>query len=217
LVCRDINIKEIYVGATTNWIKRKGLHKCRCTNENYNNSKVYQYIRANNGWKNWNMIMIEKYPCETQHESAMRERFWTETLGATLNSNVQGRTNKEYQETHKEKIAEYRETHKEEAAEYQAEYRETHKEQIAEYRAEYKETHKEQIAEYQAEYHAEYQEIHKEQLAEKSSKYYWQNKEQILEKRKNKYTCKCGLIICNSSKSQHNKSIKHIKFMLTLK
>jgi hypothetical protein len=240
LVCRDINIKEIYVGATTNWVNRKGTHKNNC---NYEKFKVYQYIRDNGGWNNFIMVMIEKYPCETSQESAKRERYWTETLGATLNSNVQGRTDKEYRETHKEEAAEYqavyyqqnkeqlseykadyyqqnkeqileyqevyRETHKEEAAEYKAVYYQQNKEQIAKQSTEYRETHKEEVAEYQAVYYQQ----NKEQIVEYKADYYQQNKEQISKKRKDKYTCKCGLIICNSSKSKHNKTIKHINFI----
>jgi hypothetical protein len=106
LVCRDLSVKELYVGATTNWVNRKGSHKCRCTNENNKkyHLKVYQYIRANGSWENWNMIMVEEYSCETEHESAKRERHWTETLGATLNSNTPSRTYTEYCEENKEQI-----------------------------------------------------------------------------------------------------------------
>ena len=98
LVCRDLSVKELYVGATTNWVKRKNSHKSSCNNENSKkyHFKVYQYIRANSGFENWNMIMVEKFPCETEHESAKRERYWTELLGATLNIQVQGQTQVEY-------------------------------------------------------------------------------------------------------------------------
>jgi hypothetical protein len=169
LVSKDLSVKDCYVGATTNWTNRKYRHKNNCKNENNEdyNLKVYQYIRANGGFENWLMIMVEKFPCETEHESAKRERYWTEMLGATLNSQVQGRTNKEWREANKEKI----------------------KEQTIE---NYKQN--------------------KEQILEKRVDYYEKNKEQILEKFKEKYTCECGLIICNSSKSRHNKSKKHIKF-----
>ena len=49
LCCNDINITDIYIGHTTNIIKRKYQHKNCCNNEknkNYN-YKVYQYIRDN--------------------------------------------------------------------------------------------------------------------------------------------------------------------------
>ena len=34
LCCKDVNIKEIYVGSTTNLIKRKYQHKADCYNKN---------------------------------------------------------------------------------------------------------------------------------------------------------------------------------------
>ena len=32
--CEDENITDIYVGSTTNFIKRKNIHKSVCNNEN---------------------------------------------------------------------------------------------------------------------------------------------------------------------------------------
>ena len=51
LVCIDINIKELYVGHTTNFTKRKYAHKYGCNNETSKkyNLHVYQFIRNNGG------------------------------------------------------------------------------------------------------------------------------------------------------------------------
>jgi hypothetical protein len=110
IVCKDLSITDSYAGSSTNWSKRKNCHKSSCNNENSKkyHLKVYQFIREHGGWNNWNMILIEYYPCKTQLESAQRERYWTETLKATLNCQVPGRTQAEcqavYQANHKEKI-----------------------------------------------------------------------------------------------------------------
>ena len=63
LVCKDLNIKYLYVGSTTNFSNRKNSHKSYVVNEkrkNYN-SKIYNFIRDNGGWENWDMILIENY------------------------------------------------------------------------------------------------------------------------------------------------------------
>jgi hypothetical protein len=108
IVCSDINVTEIYVGHTTDFIRRKQQHKSNCSNKNKNsyNSKVYQFIRATGGWNNWSMIEIEKHPCNDSREACKRERYWLETLEATLNSNVPSRTAQEYDIDNSHKIRE---------------------------------------------------------------------------------------------------------------
>ncbi len=134
IVCKDLTITDSYAGSSTNWPKRKNSHKTSCHNEKSKkyNLKVYQFIRAHGGWKNWEMILIEYFPCKTQPESARRERYWTEKIKATLNCNVQGRTKPEYYQDNKEQKAEqnavYYVDHKEQIAQQQAEYYEANKE-----------------------------------------------------------------------------------------
>ena len=87
IVCNDLNIKDLYVGSTTNFCMRKSSHKGRCCNEKDKkyHYKVYQFIRANGGWGNWSMLEIEKFTCNDSNEAHTRERFWIETLQSTLN------------------------------------------------------------------------------------------------------------------------------------
>ena len=60
IVCNDLNVRDKYVGSTTNFTNRKSNHKKCCSNETSRdyNYKVYQMIRLNGGWDNWNMIEI---------------------------------------------------------------------------------------------------------------------------------------------------------------
>jgi hypothetical protein len=97
IVCKDLNITNIYVGHTTNFIKRKGQHKSNCNNPNSkkHSFKVYSTIRDNGGWDNWEMIEIEKYNCNDSNEATARERHWYETLQAKLNMIYPNRTKKE--------------------------------------------------------------------------------------------------------------------------
>ncbi len=71
IVCSDISIKDCYVGSTTDFSKRKAHHKSRCTNPDSKkyNLKVYQFIREHGDWENWNMILVEKYPCNDSLEA----------------------------------------------------------------------------------------------------------------------------------------------------
>ena len=87
-VCKDLSVKDVYVGFTTNFVERKRSHKSRCTKETSpkHHFKVYQVIRKNGGWDNWSMIQIEKYPCNDVDEATERERYWCERLNAQLNT-----------------------------------------------------------------------------------------------------------------------------------
>jgi hypothetical protein len=132
IVCNDLKIKDCYVGATTEFTKRKNSHKHRY-NE-INEIKVYQFIRANGGWDNWTMVMIEEYPCKSKLESDMRERYWLEILKAELNNNVPNRTKQERYEDNKietlEKAKEYRQENKELIKERDAKKYQNNKENI---------------------------------------------------------------------------------------
>ena len=88
LVCNDTNIKECYVGSTTNMIKRKQQHKAQSSKETSRdyNKKKYIFIRNNGGFENWSMIMIEEFPCENNLQSRQRERYYQEFFNASLNS-----------------------------------------------------------------------------------------------------------------------------------
>jgi len=113
IICNDLNITECYVGHTTNFSKRKYLHKCYCNNQHRSsyNFKVYQTIRTNGGWDNWTMVQVEEYPCQNRNEAGARERYWYELLNANLNKYVPNRSvkesNKAYREANNEKYTEY--------------------------------------------------------------------------------------------------------------
>jgi hypothetical protein len=138
IVCNDLEVKDCYVGHTTDFTKRRNKHKSNCNNENSKNYnyKVYQFIRENGGWNNWSIILIEYYPCKDGLEARARERYWYEILNANLNSDVPNRNQKEWCEDNKEIILEYKK-----------EYRETNKEKITEFQKEYYKNNKEKIKE----------------------------------------------------------------------
>jgi hypothetical protein len=84
IVCKDLSIDYIYVGHTTSFKDRKREHKSRATK--LCSFPLYQKINENGGWNNWDMIEIEKFPCNDANEARARERYWFEELKATLNA-----------------------------------------------------------------------------------------------------------------------------------
>lgn len=110
IVCKDLNINDLYVGSTRNFIKRKSSHK-QHTLKLTKNSYLYSFIRENGNWNNWEMIEIEKYPCHDGNEARKREREWFEKLNATLNVRYPERSDEEYRESHKEHAKEYNKQH----------------------------------------------------------------------------------------------------------
>jgi len=94
----DLNDENIYTGHTTNFICRKNKHKSDCNNPNSleYNTKKYKYIRENGGWDEWCMIEIEKYSCKDVYEARARERQIQTNMNAKLNTDIAGRTIKEW-------------------------------------------------------------------------------------------------------------------------
>lgn len=88
IVCRDLEIKDIYVGSTTNLRERRTGHKSSCNNPNDKQyaSKVHTFIREHGGWDNWEVVWIEDFPCDNSNQLCARERYYMEKLGSTLNS-----------------------------------------------------------------------------------------------------------------------------------
>ena len=187
IVCKDPSVKDTYVGSTTRFVNRKAQHKAHCQNEMSpaHNLKVYKCIRENENWINWNMVMIEYYPCSSQLELIKRERYFFELLNANLNMVYPSRSKQEY-------MAKYEHPHKEKRKEYMAEYNNTHKDQLQEYRDAHKEHKKKTSAVYNRQYMIE-------------------NKQRISENRKKKYMCDCcGRISTIAHRLRHNKSPRHI-------
>lgn len=132
LCCLDQSINDIYIGHTTDFIKRKYSHKNCCCNESNKeyNYKVYQFIRANGGWNSWRMIQIEEYPCNNVREAEARETDLMKELNSTLNNKKSFITEEEKREYYKkDKYKEYEKTRNrtDKRKEYMKEY---HKEYI---------------------------------------------------------------------------------------
>jgi len=145
IVCNITGL--IYIGSTT-----KDYLKQRLTQHRNDYSRFLRgtqcYITSYEILKNdnYDIILLESYPCNSKDELHARERYYIETL-ASVNKTIPGQTNKEYYEKHKDKInktsREYYENNKEKSREY---YK-NKKEKILEYNKEYKINKKDKINE----------------------------------------------------------------------
>ena len=206
LCCKDPTIKEIYIGSTTNFTQRKRSHKntCNLPSQNRHNLKVYQYIRANGGWLNWDMVLIEYYPCGTELELCRREDYWKQELQASLNTQTP-----HIYENRQDQYKEYYQQNKEHILEHNKEYYQQNKEKIAEKVKEYYETNKEQILEYQK----EYREANKETANEKMKEYRQKNRQQLSARAGEKIICECGCEVRRGNIAIHRKSVKHLSIL----
>jgi len=164
IVCKNLEVTDLYVGSTSNFIKRKNAHKTCCNNEKGKayNLKVYKMIRENCGWDNWDMIEIEKFECADGNEARARERHWYEELGAKLNIRVPIINDEERHQNQKK----YYEAHAEELIQYQKKYNAEHAEERKKYDAE----HAEERLQYQKKYNADHREKQKQQARERRAK-----------------------------------------------
>lgn len=204
----------LYIGSTTNFIKRKYNHKLNCNDEKKKeyNFKLYQMIRDNGNWEAFKIMVIKNYPCNNKIELIIEEERHRKEFQATLNSCKAYRTKEEEKEYFKEYNKEYYEATKEERKEYKKEYYEENKDKLKEQMKEYRENNKEQ----KKEYDKEYREANKEHRKEQKKEYYEANKEKIKEQQKEKINCLCGSIFCKSDKAKHEKTEKHKIFINSL-
>ena len=207
IVCNDLNIKDCYVGHTINMTKRKCCHKSTCNNEKSkdHNLKIYKIIRENGGWENWDMVLVEKFPCKDRYEACKREREVYEGLDAKLNTFRPHRTQEETKQQYKKLNKQYREEHKEQIKQY----REEHKEYYKQYDKQYREEHKAEIEQYKKQYNKQYRQEHNEKIKQNDKKYREEHKEEIAEKKKEKIECKyCAKLLSKCSMSYHIKICK---------
>jgi len=89
LCCKDENIKNIYIGYTTNIKDRMGVHRRVCLYDTHksHNQRTYTFIRENGGWDNWTYEILEEFPCNNKIEARNKEKEWFDKLKPELNTN----------------------------------------------------------------------------------------------------------------------------------
>ena len=179
---KNSNLNYCYIGHTNNFVFRKRQHKLPCIDINHSKShiKLYQVIRENGGWDEWEMVEIEKLNGKTKLEARIREQELMKLHNANLNILNAYISEDERKVTKNAITQKYREENKELLKEQTKKYKEDHKEVIAEQMKKYRAEHKEDIKAKTREYREKNKEKHQE----------WQkiwvekNKEILKEKRK---------------------------------
>jgi hypothetical protein len=145
--------KEYYIGSTKDFKTRRRAHKKVCNNQNskQSNCKVYKYIRENGSWDEWELLLIYDYPCKNRDELKLEEQRAIKEYKSTLNKELPGRTQKEYNKDNKEKIKQkskiYNEANKEKIAQKKKEHYEANKEKILQQNKGYRQNNKDKLLE----------------------------------------------------------------------
>jgi hypothetical protein len=149
LCCRDPDVVDLYIGHTTDFTKRKHLHKSRCCNPHDigHNGFVYRFIRENGHWENWDMILVETIECSDALDARRREREFVEQLHASLNKQVPTRSHEEYRADNKAKTSERMKLYNAQHAERIKEYRAKNRERYLSLHKQYKLLHKDRLSE----------------------------------------------------------------------
>lgn len=134
IVCKDENVDYLYVGHTTDFVKRKYSHKNGCNNpKNIKyNKKIYVEMRNNGGFDNFKMLEIKKFPCNDRREAESEEDKIILELKANMNTIRASRTQEQWINDNKEHIKQY-----------QKQYHEDNRVIINEKNRQYYETNKE--------------------------------------------------------------------------
>ena len=193
IICRNTNIKNIYVGHTTDFKTRKGCHKRVCNNSNDKNYNLplYKCIRENDGWDNFDMVLIETVSMENSLEARKRERELIEELNAEINYIKKPAVSLEEAKQRKKKWTKENEDH---VKEYKHNWQIENRERLSEIRKQ------------------QYQDRREEILA-KCKKYYEENIEERRAIRNRLCQCSCGDTYTYANKSRHQRTKKHQDYM----
>jgi hypothetical protein len=180
----DYTNDNVYVGSTCEpTLARRLANHVNNYKAYLNGDKKYMSsykIIENN---NYDILLIEAYPCNTRDELHKREGYYIKNTPNCVNKFIAGRTDAQYRQDNKEKIVKQMKQHYDD-----------NKQKISEVHKKYYENNKEKISE-----------VHKQ--------YYEKNREKLLEKKNQTIKCTCGMFFTISNKSKHEKSQKHKSFI----
>ena len=145
-ICNDPNITDCYVGSTKAFRERKRRHKSNCNLEtaSSHNVKIYQTIRANGGWNNWEMKPIDTKLC-TKLQARIHETKLMEERQTTLNMCKAYVSEEQRKEQKKEHDKKRYEQHKDKILEQQKEYQQKNRDKLNAHQNEYYHQNKDKI------------------------------------------------------------------------
>jgi hypothetical protein len=87
VVSKDLHIKQCYIGYTTDFRRRANEHsrKSEMPILSGPNAMLYDFVKNNGGWCNFEMILIETKTCNGSLDAQRIRRIFVEELKATLN------------------------------------------------------------------------------------------------------------------------------------
>ncbi len=96
VACKDLNIKHCYIGYTTYFKRRANEHsrKSQRTVLTGPNAMLYDFVKKNGNWSNFDMILIETRPCDGSLDAKRIRWDFIVALGATLNGPIRTLTEK---------------------------------------------------------------------------------------------------------------------------
>jgi hypothetical protein len=87
IICLIPDINNIYVGITTDMIRRKYYHKVKSMDPKNNKYKLYHFINQHGGFNNFDIIEIKKISCMNNNQAKAQQYKYIKLLNADLNSN----------------------------------------------------------------------------------------------------------------------------------
>jgi hypothetical protein len=185
---------DVYIGSTCEPTLARRLAKHVGNYKTYLNGKGKYYTSFKIiETDNYDIQLIEAYPCNNKMELHAREGYYIKSMDC-VNRCVAGRTQTEYYQDNKKMIAKYYQDSKEMILKQQKEYRKANKDIIS-------------IK------HKDYYEDSKEMILKQKKAYYKANKEIISEKLSKQYECICGAKFTLWNKSRHMRTARHQSYI----
>jgi hypothetical protein len=178
---------NIYVGSTCEPILSRRLAGHVGKYKAWQNGK-FHYVTSFDIIKNSNydIVLIEAFPCNSRDQLHKRERFFIESMKC-VNKFIPLRTGKEY--------------------------RLSHADEIKEYQKEYYLLNADEIKKQQKEYKKEYYSLYAEEIKKQQKEYRLSHVDEIKKQKRTIINCPCGASITKGSKAQHEKTEKHISYI----
>jgi hypothetical protein len=174
IVCNETG--EQYIGSTIQSLSRRlAKHVWESKNNQEHGCKSFPIIQRGN----YQMVLVEEYPCENKNQLDRRERHFIEATDC-LNKYIPSRTKAEWHEANRDRMLElqhqYRVENRDKIAEQHRQYREANRDKIAERNRQYREANPAKIAEQKRQQY----ELHKKHISEYHKRYYQAHREKII-------------------------------------
>ena len=189
---KDLSLHDCYIGSCKNMRNRMVGHKYSCNNENskHYNINVYQFIRANGGWDNFEMVQIASVWNKATKSLVEIEQDYIDYYKSNLNMLRAYLTDEQKKEEQKERHIKYSENNRDMLLKYYREYYYSNRENLLEKCKKYQDKNKDKIIDYK-------------------KNYYIKNANKL----KERFNCECGGKYTQIHKARHFNSKKHKSFI----